>query len=80
MASLTTSVKGCPNRCSYGVTKAAILGLTKSIAVDYVEKGIHINSICPGKWRELINLLFLLHQCICYHSFIYPSIYCYLLH
>ena len=55
MASLASSIKGCPNRCSYGVSKAAVLGLTKSIAIDYVEKGIHINSICPGKWRQLIN-------------------------
>ena len=55
MASLASSIKGCPNRCSYGVSKAAVLGLTKSIAIDYVEKGIRINSICPGKWKQLIN-------------------------
>ena len=57
MASLTSSLKGYANRCSYGVTKAAVLGLTKSIAVDYVEKGIRINSIFPGKWRQLINFI-----------------------
>ena len=38
MASLASSIKGYPNRCSYGVSKAAVLGLTKSIAVDYVVK------------------------------------------
>lgn len=48
MASIASSAKGVPNRCAYGVTKAAVIGLTKAVAADYVAKGIRVNAICPG--------------------------------
>jgi 2-keto-3-deoxy-L-fuconate dehydrogenase len=48
MSSVASSVTGAPNRFVYGATKAAIIGMTKAIAADYIARGIRCNAICPG--------------------------------
>lgn len=48
MASMASSLKGFPNRTAYGATKAAVIGLTKAIAADFVKTGLRCNALCPG--------------------------------
>ncbi|MBO9623845.1 MAG: SDR family oxidoreductase [Sphingomonas sp.] len=48
MASVASSITGVPNRFAYGASKAAVIGLTKAVAADYVAQGIRCNAICPG--------------------------------
>jgi len=48
IGSVVSSVIGAPDRCIYGLSKAAVIGLTKSVAVDFVKEGIRCNCICPG--------------------------------
>ncbi len=48
MASAASSIIGAPNRCVYGATKAAVIGLTKAVAKDFITRGIRCNAVCPG--------------------------------
>jgi 2-keto-3-deoxy-L-fuconate dehydrogenase len=48
MASVASSLRGAPNRFAYGATKAAVIGLTKAVAQDFVARGVRCNAICPG--------------------------------
>lgn len=62
MSSALGSIIGAPNRFVYGTTKAAVVGLTKSVAVDFITKGIRCNCICPGtvespSWHDRVTAL-----------------------
>ncbi len=48
MASVASSVRGLPNRYAYGASKAAVIGLTKAVAADFITRGVRCNAICPG--------------------------------
>lgn len=60
MSSVASSLKGVPNRFIYGTTKAAVVGLTKAVAADFVTQGVRCNAICPGtvaspSWQERVK-------------------------
>lgn len=54
---LILSPSGVPNRCVYSTSKAAVIGLTKSVAADFIEKGIRCNCVCPGMQYSTISVL-----------------------
>lgn len=62
MSSALSSIIGAPNRFIYGTTKAAVIGMTKSVAVEYIKQGIRCNCICPGtvespSWHDRVKAL-----------------------
>ena len=56
MSSVASSIKGAPNRFVYGATKAAVIGMVKSMAADYTDKGIRVNCVCPGNIYVCLSL------------------------
>jgi 2-keto-3-deoxy-L-fuconate dehydrogenase len=48
IASAVSSIRGVPNRYVYGATKAAVIGLTKAVAADFIKQGVRCNAVCPG--------------------------------